>query len=155
MVCRRGDQSDSAGVRQEPEPFLLVFWSGDPDETQHAQGDSVNRLAPGINGPTSKSAVRNADRTLQQILDYLDAHPDVRDNTNVFVTADHGFSTVSRRDVDASGRATGSYSATLRYVDASGRQDVHPGHLPPGFLAVDLAHHLGLPLYDPDAADDR
>ena len=73
----------------------------------------------------------------------------MRDNTNVFVTSDHGFSTVSRRDVDASGRATGSYSATLRYVDESGRQDVNTGHLPPGFLAIDLAHHLNLPLYDP------
>ncbi len=134
---------------KSPEPFLLVFWSGEPDETQHAQGDSLNRLTPGINGQTSKSAVQNADRTLKQILDYLDRHPEVRENTNVFVTSDHGFSTVSRRDIDASGRATGSYSATLTYVDQSGRQDVQTGHLPPGFLAIDLAHHLNLPLYDP------
>ena len=24
------------------EPFVLVYWSGDPDYTQHAQGDSLN-----------------------------------------------------------------------------------------------------------------
>lgn len=131
------------------EPFVLVYWSGDPDDTQHAQGDSLNRLTPGINGPTSKAAIQNADRNLKQILDYLDAHPDVRDNTNVFVTADHGFSTVSRRDVDASGQVTRSYSASLRYKDADQRLDVNEGFLPPGFLAIDLAHALDLPLYDP------
>ncbi len=124
---------------KSPEPFVLVFWSGDPDQTQHAQGDSRNRLVPGI---------RNADRNLQQILDWLDAHPEVRDSTNLFVTSDHGFSIVSRSDVDASGRATASYSATLRYVDETGRQEVNPGDLPPGCLAIDLANHLNLPLYD-------
>jgi arylsulfatase A-like enzyme len=139
------------------EPFVLAYWSGDPDLTQHAQGDSLNQLSPGINGATSKAAVRNADRNLQQILDYLDANPDVRDSTNVFVTSDHGFSTVSRRDVDASGRPTRSYSAGLRYVDAEGRQEVNDGFLPPGFLAIDLAHELDLPLFDPEeqTADGR
>jgi hypothetical protein len=57
----------------------------------------------------------------------------------VFVTSDHGFSTVSKRDVDASGRRTRSYSATL-----------NEGFLPVGFLAIDLAHELNLPLYDPE-----
>lgn len=139
------------------EPFVLVYWSGDPDLTQHSQGDSLNQLSPGINGVTSKAAIRNADRNLKQLLDYLAAHPEVRDNTNLFVTSDHGFSTVSRRDVDASGRATRSYSATLRYRDAGGRQDVNPGFLPTGFLAIDLAHELNLPLFDPQhqTVDDR
>ncbi|HUP40059.1 MAG TPA: alkaline phosphatase family protein [Vicinamibacterales bacterium] len=132
------------------EPFVLVYWSGDPDLTQHAQGDSLNQLSPGINGPTSRAAIQNADRNLQQILNYLDAHPAVRDTTNVFVTSDHGFSTVSRRDVDATGRATRSYSATLRYTDAEGRQEVNDGFLPIGFLAIDLARELNLPLYDPE-----
>ena len=132
------------------EPFVLVYWSGDPDYTQHAHGDSLNRLTPGINGPTSKLAVQNADRNLAQILDYLDANPDVRDNTNLFVTSDHGFSTASRRDVDASGRATRSYSAGIRYRDETGRLEVNEGFLPPGFLAIDLARALNLPLYDPE-----
>jgi len=29
---------------------VLVFWSRDPDGTQHNQGDSLNQLVPGING---------------------------------------------------------------------------------------------------------
>ena len=132
------------------EPFVLVFWSGDPDDTQHAQGDSLNQLAPGINGTTSRAAIQNADRNLKQILDYLDANHEVRDNTNVFVTSDHGFSTLSRREVDAAGRATRSYSAGFRYVDSEGRQEVNDGFLPAGFLAIDLAHELNLPLFDPE-----
>jgi arylsulfatase A-like enzyme len=132
------------------EPFVLVYWSGDPDQTQHAQGDSLNRLVPGVNGPTAKAAVRGADRALGQILDYLDRHPDARDNTDIFVTADHGFSTVSRRDIDAAGTATRSYSTKFIYKDASGRQEVNTGFLPAGFLAIDLAHALNLPLFDPD-----
>ena len=142
---------------KSPEPFVLAYWSGDPDLTQHAQGDSLNQLSPGINGPTSKAAVQNADRNLKQILDFLDANPEVRGSTNVFVTSDHGFSTVSRRDVDASGRATRSYSATLRYTDGDGRQDVNDGFLPPGFLAIDLARELDLPIFDPEqqTADGR
>ena len=33
-------------------PFVLVFWSRDPDGSQHNGGDSLNTLAPGVNGPT-------------------------------------------------------------------------------------------------------
>jgi len=132
-------------------PFIVTFWSGDPDQTQHAQGDSLNHLTPGVNGPTSKAAVRNADRSLKQILDYLNANPALRDSTDVFVTADHGFSTVSRRSIDAAGHPTTSYSAKFVYRDANGRQDVNEGALPNGALAIDLAHALNLPLYDPDS----
>ncbi len=46
-------------------PFVLVFWSRDPDGTQHGQGDSLNSLEPGINGPTSKAAIRNASNDLR------------------------------------------------------------------------------------------
>ena len=49
------------------QPFVLVFWSRDPDGTQHNQGDSLNQLMPGINGPTSLAAIKNADDNLRQI----------------------------------------------------------------------------------------
>ena len=39
-------------------PFVLVFWSRDPDGTQHNQGDSLGQLVPGINGPTSQQRSR-------------------------------------------------------------------------------------------------
>ena len=136
--------------RERGKPFVLLFWSGDPDQTQHAQGDSPNKLVPGVNGPTSKAAVRNADNNLKQILDFVTATPDLRDTTDIFVTTDHGFSTVSRKTVDAEGRATRSYSAQFTYRDSAGRLQIEQGALPSGFLAIDLAHGLEMPLYDPD-----
>ncbi|GAC1362013.1 MAG: alkaline phosphatase family protein [Acidobacteriaceae bacterium] len=132
-------------------PFAAVYWSRDPDGTQHNQGDSLNKLSPGINGPTSKAAIRNADANLQQILAYLFAHPKLAENTDVFLTADHGFATISKHEIDASGTPTKAYAASLTYKDATGRVEVNPGFLPVGFVAIDLAHALGLPLFDPDS----
>ena len=138
--------------RNEKKPFLVVFWSRDPDGTQHNEGDSLNRLSPGINGPTSRAAVGNADANLKQIVAYLEANPGLADDTDIFLTSDHGFSTISKHEVDSTGTAfTGSYAATQTYKDATGRQEVNSGFLPPGFLAIDLAHHLNLPLFDPDS----
>jgi hypothetical protein len=133
------------------QPFGLLFWSRDADGTQHNQGDSLNSLTPGINGPTSKAAVQNADKNLKQILDYINANPQLAKNTDIFITADHGFATISRHEVDALGTPTQSYSALFTYKDSTGRVEVNPGFLPPGFVAIDLAHALNLPLYDPDS----
>src|SRR5215831_2914492 len=46
---------------RDAKPFVLVYWSRDPDGTQHNHGDSLNRLTPGINGPTARAAVTDAD----------------------------------------------------------------------------------------------
>ncbi len=126
-------------------PFALVYWSRDPDGTQHNQGDSLNRLSPGINGATSRMAVRHADQDLGRILDYLHAHPALAATTDVVVTSDHGFATISKHDLDAAGHATASPAAAGHYPD------VPAGFLPPGFLAIDLASLLHEPLYDPDS----
>ena len=120
---------------QSGQPFALVYWSRDPDGTQHNNGDSLNTLNPGINGPTSLAAVRNASDNLQALIDTL-KKLGVYDNTDIFVTADHGFSTISRTSKT-------SYAATLDYPD-----DTVKGFLPQGFVAIDLAHALKLPLLD-------
>lgn len=133
--------------QQQGEPFALVYWSRDPDGTQHNQGDSLNSLAPGINGPTSKAAIKNADDNLKQLLDYLQANG-LAETTDVFVTADHGFSTISKSVIDAQGDLTTSYAASLSYPG------VNSGFLPKGFVAIDLAHALNLPLFDPDSLLD-
>jgi hypothetical protein len=135
-------------------PFALLYWSRDPDGTQHFQGDSLNKLVPGINGPTSKAALRNADNNLKQILDYINSDPDLAANTDIFLTADHGFATISKYDIDAAGHGTTSYAAKWIYKDAQGRQEVNTGFLPVGFVSIDLAHELGLPLFDPDSQID-
>ncbi|MBN9082794.1 MAG: alkaline phosphatase family protein [Rhizobiales bacterium 62-17] len=123
--------------KERAKPFMLVFWSRDPDGTQHNQGDSLNRLIPGINGPTSLAAIRNADHDLAELLATLKALG-LEETTDVIITADHGFSTISKE------------SATS-FAAAQGYKDVLPNFLPIGFLAIDLAHGLDMPLLDPDA----
>ncbi len=120
--------------KAEGKPFVLVFWSRDPDGTQHGNGDSLNSLEPGINGPTSKAAIRNASNDLQTIRDALKALG-LDDNTDIIVTADHGFSTKSRE-------APSSPSAKFHY------RDVKPGFMPQGFLDIDMSIGLKLKLHD-------
>lgn len=129
---------------QDGKPFVVVYWSRDPDGTQHYQGDSLNQLQPGINGPTSKKAVKNADNNLRQILEYLKMS-NLDADTDIFVTSDHGFSTISKHKLDPTGKTvTNSFASQRTY------QGVPQGYLPPGFVAIDIAHVLELPLYDPD-----
>ena len=117
-------------------PFLLVFWSRDPDGTQHNQGDSFLTLTPGIDGLTSLAAIRNADDNLGRIRAAL-AELGLSENTDIVVTADHGFATISKESVS-------SAAAQAHHADTP------PGHLPRGFLAFDLAKALEMPLIDPD-----
>ena len=133
----------------EEKPFVLVFWSRDPDGTQHNEGDSLQRLTPGINGDTARLGLQNADHCLKQLLDWLDAHPKVKATTDVIVTSDHGFATISRREIAKDGTQSTEPSANLDY-EAIGQEKPEPqGTLPTGFLAVDLAIRGHMRLYDP------
>jgi arylsulfatase A-like enzyme len=123
------------------QPFLVVVWSRDPDGSQHNQGDSLNSLSPGINGPTSLAAIRNADDNLRQIVEAVKALG-LADTTDVIVAADHGFSTIAKESKT-------SLAAKVSYPD------VPAGLLPPGFLAVDLARSLDLPLFSPNERNTR
>jgi arylsulfatase A-like enzyme len=122
--------------KERNRPFVLVFWSRDPDGTQHNQGDSLLKLEPGINGPTSRAAIKNADDNLAQLRAALDGL-ELAANTDIVIAADHGFSTISKES-KTSPAAQASY------------QGVPAGLLPPGFLAIDIAKAMALPLYDPD-----
>jgi len=122
--------------KERGKPFVLVFWSRDPDGTQHSQGDSLNSLVPGINGPTSLAAIRNADDDLARIRAAL-GELGLLDTTDIIAIADHGFSTIAKQS---------QTSSTVKTTFA----DTPPGHVPLGFVALDLAHALDLPLLDPD-----
>src|SRR5215470_2593119 len=117
-------------------PFVLVLWSRDPDGTQHNQGDSHLKVTPGINGPTSLASIKNADDNLAQVRKALD-DLGLAATTDIVIAADHGFSTISKES-STSPASQASYA------------DVPSGLLPPGFVAIDLAKALGLPLNDPD-----
>ena len=130
-------------LKETGKPFVLVFWSREPDGTQHNQGDSFQTLIPGINGPTSLSAIRNADTALASIEQALKALK-LYDTTNIVVAADHGFSTISKAS-----RTSPSTKPGTPY------KDVRAGDLPLGFLAIDLFSALKqsdarLKLFDPD-----
>jgi hypothetical protein len=122
-------------------PFVLVFWSRDPDGTQHNQSDSLNTVTPGINGPTSLAAIKNADDNLAQLRKALD-DLGLTATTNVMIAADHGFSTISKESKT-------SPAAKARY------EDTPKDFLPMGFLAIDLAKALELPLFDPNDHNAR
>ena len=117
-------------------PFVLVFWSRDPDGSQHNTGDSLNTVTPGINGPTSMAGIKNADDNLAQLRKALD-DLGLAATTDVIVSADHGFSTISKESKT-------SPSAKVSY------DDTPKDFLPMGFLALDLAKALDLPLFDPN-----
>jgi hypothetical protein len=127
--------------KKDGKPFVLVFWSRDPDGTYHFQGDSLNTLTPGINGPTSMAAIKNADSNLAKLRQAL-VDLGLDKTTDIIVPADHGFSTISKQ------------SATSIATKAS-YADVPAGFLPPGFVAIDIAAMVGLPLWDPDSKAAR
>jgi arylsulfatase A-like enzyme len=117
-------------------PFILLFWSRDPDLTQHNARDSVGEYSPGINGPSGKAGTHNADTMLGELLDALKAQG-LDKTTDVFVTADHGFTTIAH---------VSGTSPSAKFDPAAPISD-----LSSGFLAVDLAATLGLPLRVPGA----
>src|SRR6185503_520875 len=77
-------------------PFVLVYWSRDPDGSQHNNGDSLNTVTPGINGRTSMAGIKNADDNLAQLRKALD-DLGLAATTDIIVSADHGFSTISKQ----------------------------------------------------------
>jgi arylsulfatase A-like enzyme len=116
-------------------PFALLFWSRDPDVSQHGTRDSLGEYVPGINGPSGRAGTRNADTALGELLAAL-KEQGLDKTTDVFVTADHGFLTVSHASAT---------SPSARFGDAP------ISDLTSGFLAKDLSVTLGLPLREPGA----
>src|SRR6266704_3241700 len=127
--------------KERAKPFVLVFWSRDPDGSQHNTGDSLNTVTPVINGPTSLAGIKNADDNLAQLRKALD-DLGLSATTNVMIAAEHGLSTISKESKT-------SPSAKAAY------EDTPRDFLPMGFLAIDLAKALDLPLFDPNDKNAR
>jgi arylsulfatase A-like enzyme len=118
-MSKAADEIVLPHFRQNRKPFILLFWSRDPDFSQHNGKDSIGAYQPGINGPSGKAGIRNADTRLGELIAALKTEG-LDKTTDIFVTADHGFTTISHA--------------------SAGRAD-----LPSSFLAADLAAHLNLP----------
>ena len=119
---------------EEAKPFVLLFWSRDPDYSQHNTRDSVGEYEPGINGPSGLAGTRDADTMLGELLAAL-KEQGLDKTTDVFVTADHGFVTV----------AHASATSPSARLDAG----TPLSELSGGFLAIDLASVLQKRLFDP------
>jgi Type I phosphodiesterase / nucleotide pyrophosphatase len=118
-------------LKNSGKPFVMLFWSRDPDTTQHGAHDSDGSLVPGINSTSGRTAIYNADGDLKGILDALKQWG-MAANTDVFVIADHGFSTIAKGIPAPDGSLVRSTLA-------------------PGFVALDIARWLGEQnIYDPD-----
>ncbi|HTO42238.1 MAG TPA: alkaline phosphatase family protein, partial [Rhizomicrobium sp.] len=124
---------------------VLVFWSRDPDASQHATKDGVGNVTPGINGPTAKAGIRNADNTFAGLMNAL-KDQGLADTTNVFITADHGFSTIGKT-VDSRTSKAAEYDWK---ADGDKTESHGPVDLRSGFVAIDLAAEYDLPLFDPN-----
>jgi len=109
--------------KEAGKPFAMLFWSRDPDASQHGTKDSLGEYEPGINGPSGKAGTRDADTALGELRAALKAQG-LDATTDIFVTADHGFLTISHAS-DTSPSAVN-------------------GQIKQGFLAADLAKGLGL-----------
>ena len=121
-------------LKDSGKPFVLLFWSRDPDTTQHGALDSEGHLVPGINSTSGRAAIANADSDLKGILDALKRWG-MAGNTDVFVIADHGFSTIAKGIPNPDGT-------------------MQPTSLPGGFLANDVAKWLGgAKVFDPDRSN--
>ena len=105
--------------KENKKPFMLLYWSSDPDGTQHSQRDSINDLVPGINGPTSLAAIKVADDDLAAIVAAL-KDLGLEADTNIFVTADHGFSTVSKQSQNTESRCKTEVRQRARRPVAAG-----------------------------------
>ena len=116
--------------KENGKPFVLLFWSRDPDMSQHNTKDSVGETVPGINGPSGKAGTRDADTALGELLAAL-KQQGLDKTTDVFVTADHGFLTISH--------------------DSKTSPSAKDGQIAAGFLAADLASALNLPKIDNNA----
>jgi len=117
-------------LKDSGKPFAMLYWSRDPDTTQHGAVDSEGNLVPGINSTSGRAAIYNADNDLKGILDTL-KQQGLDQNTDVFVIADHGFSTIAKGIPTSDGR--------LEKIT-----------LAPGFLAIDVSKWLGQKIFDPD-----
>jgi arylsulfatase A-like enzyme len=114
-------------------PFAMLFWSRDPDMSQHNTKDSVGEYVPGINGPSGKAGTRDADTMLGELLAAL-KEQGLDQTTDVFVTADHGFLTVAHTSATSPSTKLGVVPST---------------ETGSGFLAADLSLSLGLPARNP------
>ncbi|ASQ91868.1 hypothetical protein CGL27_00410 [Streptomyces sp. 11-1-2] len=102
-------------VIPELAPDVLVLWSGELDDVQHANG---------VDGPAGDDALSEIDRRLRRLIDRV---REQTPHTDVIVTADHGFSnathTVDVADIES--LIPPSLTDAVQLVDNAPGTDTH------------------------------
>ena len=108
-------------LKARNQPFVLVFWSRDPDGTQHNQGDSLNAVDARASTARPRSPRSRMPTTIcTQIRAGAERPRPRRRRPTSSSAADHGFSTISKESY-TSAAAKGGLS-----------DDVPKGILPSG-----------------------
>jgi arylsulfatase A-like enzyme len=89
-------------------PAFSLLWLSEPDLTQHD-------TSPG--SEASLAAVRSSDRNLATVLDVL-AKKNARENTDILVVSDHGFSTIGRSIDFPAALRTAGFDAVTEFENA-------------------------------------
>jgi arylsulfatase A-like enzyme len=95
-------------------PRYSLLWLSEPDRTQHLHG-------PG--SPEARAALRGADQNLARVLAALEQKR-ARDNTNLFVVSDHGFSSIVRREDVAETLRTAGFNALREFNEPPAAGDI-------------------------------
>ena len=98
-------------------------------------------MCPASTGRRSTRGIRNADDNLKRLRETL-TELGLAETTNIIISADHGFSTIAKQ-------SSTSPAAKVEY------KGVPKDLLPQGFVAIDLAKALGLPLFETFAEKRR
>jgi arylsulfatase A-like enzyme len=95
-------------------PAFSLLWLSEPDFSQHPS-------APG--SPKSLAGLESSDRKLAEVLRELERRK-LRDQTDVFVVSDHGFSTIERGVDVASALQQAGFPAQRSFTNAPQKGDI-------------------------------
>jgi arylsulfatase A-like enzyme len=95
-------------------PAFSLAWFSDPDTTQHATWPGSDKTL---------EAIKGADANLARVLAELDARG-VRQQTDVLVVSDHGFSTAARTIDTAAALKQAGFSAVREFKEPAKTGDV-------------------------------
>ena len=123
-------------------PFVLVFWSRDPDGSQHNQGDSLNTRDARHQRPDLARRHQECRRQSGAVAQGARRSRPCRHHRH------------HRRPPTTASRRSRRRARPARRPRSS-YDDTPKGFLPLGFLAIDLAKALDLPLFDPNDKNAR
>lgn len=95
-------------------PAFSLLWLSEPDFSQHATG-------PG--SPKALAALESSDQKLAAVLAELDRRG-LRDQTDVFVVSDHGFSTIDKSVDVCKTLQDGGFAATREFKSPPKQDDI-------------------------------